>query len=274
MAYQAALTGSPWQDPRLLARPFDLPGFGPHIGESENTFELTSLPEGTAVTWYTDPQQPPRGHSLARGLYNTEENLEELAVHLFGWYPLIALAFCWMPFLLRKPGRYDWVLLAVLLAIVAVYIAYWTTGIMFGPRYYYAALPALLLLTARGLQALSERFGVAATGAFLAVVVVVSLILYWPGAAASQRGYNFISREEQAVVEEQIEGQALVFIPIADWWDYGRFFSGNTPWLDGRIIYAHDLGHEQNTRLQQSYPGRASYLWQPDRKSVKALGRQ
>jgi hypothetical protein len=271
LGYQAALTGSPWQDPRLLARPFDLPGFGPHIGESENAFELLSLPQGTVVTWYTDPNQPPRGHSLARGLYNTEENLEELAGHLFGWYPLLALSFCWMPFLLHKPDRYDWVLLIVLLAVVAVYIAYWTTGIMYGPRYYYAVLSALLLLTARGLQTLRGRSGPTATTFVFTVLLVLALIFYWPGALTSLRGHNFISKEERLLVEEQIQGPALVFVPVTDWWDYGRFFSGNTPWLDGRIIYAHDLDQAQNRCLQLTYPDRAAFLWQPDTNSVTAV---
>jgi hypothetical protein len=268
LGYQAALTGSPWQDPRLLSRPFDSPGFGSHIGERENTFELRDLEEGTAVTWYTDPQQPPRGHSLARGLYNTEKNLEALARHLFGWSPLIALAFCWLPFLLGRPQKYDWVLFAMLLAVIAVYVAYWTTGIMYGPRYYYAALPALLLLTARGLQTLQGRFGLLATAAVFTGIVVLALYFYWPKALSSLKGYNYISGEEKSLVEKQVEKPALVYIPVEDWWDYGRFFSGNTPWLDSGIIYARDLGTEENGCLLQSFPQRTAYRWQADTKSV------
>ena len=271
LGYQAAITGSPWQDPRLLSRPFDLPGFGAHIGERENAFKLQVLEEGTAVTWYTDPEQPPRGHSPARGLYNTEQNLEALADHLFGWSPLITLAFCWIPFLLGKPRKYDWVLLATLLTIVAVYIAYWTTGMMYGPRYYFAALPALLLLTARGLQALKDRFGPTATATVFAVLVLLGLLLSWPEKWASLDSYNFISSEELSLVAGQIEEPALVFVPVDDWWDYGRFFSGNTPWLDGLIIYARDLGDEKNNCLQQSYPERAAFRWQPDTKSLTAV---
>ncbi|MFN2179892.1 MAG: ArnT family glycosyltransferase [Candidatus Promineifilaceae bacterium] len=273
LSYQRALTGSPWQDPRLLERPFDHPGFGPDIGESENAFKLATFESGLALTWYTDPDQPPRGHSLARGLYNTQQNLEALASGLFGWYPSIALAFCWIPFLLARPRRYDWLLLALLATIMAVYVSYWTTGIMFGPRYYYAALPALLLLTARGIQTLGSRFGRAATISVMAAIVILTLVFYWPGAVASLRGYNFISGEERILVEGQIEGQALVFVPVNDWWDYGRFFSGNTPWLDGRIIYARDLGEESNSRLQAIYAERQAYLFQPETKTLRALSK-
>ncbi len=273
LGYQRALTGLPWQDPRLLERPFDHPGFGLDIGENENAFKLSSFEGGMALTWYTDPDQPPRGHSPARGLYNTEKNLEALANDLFGWYPLIALAFCWIPFLLARPRRYDWLLLALLVVIIAVYVSYWTTGIMFGPRYYYAALPALLLLTARGIQTLGRRFGRVATASVLAVVVILTLVFYWPGAVASLRGYNFISGEELALVERQIEGEALVFVPVKDWWDYGRFFSGNTPWLDGRIIYARDLGKKPNSRLQAVYADRPAYLFQPETNTLRDLSK-
>jgi hypothetical protein len=273
LGYQGALTGSPWQDPRLLGRPFDHPGFGPNIGESENAFRLASFDGGMAVSWYTDPDQPPRGHSLARGLYNTEQNLEALAGHLFGWYPLIALSFCWIPFLLSRPRRYDWLLLTLLATIVALYVSYWTTGIMFGPRYYYAALPALLILTARGMQLLGRRFGRASTASVVAAIVILAFILYWPGAVDSLRGYNFIGGEERMLVEQQIEGQALVFVPVDDWWDYGRFFSGNTPWLDGRIIYARDLGEEKNSHLQAAYPDRTAYLFQPATNDLLSLSK-
>jgi hypothetical protein len=271
LGYQAILTGSPWQDPRLLSRPFDLPGFGPHIGESENAFKLQTMEEGTVKIWYTDPQQPPRGHSPARGLYNTERNLASLASTMFGWAPLLTLAFCWMPFLLGKPMKYDWVILVMLLVVVTFYIAYWTTGIMYGPRYYFAALPALLLLTARGLQTLQGRFGTTATAMVFVTLIIFSLIFYWPGALSSLRGYNFISGQEKSLVEEQIEEPALVFIPVNDWWDYGRFFSGNTPWLDSPIIYARDLGEEKNACLLQAFPQRAAYLWQPESKKVTTL---
>jgi hypothetical protein len=142
---------------------------------------------------------------------------------------------------------------------------------MYGPRYYYAAVPALLLLTARGLQTLQGRFGLTATAAVFAIIVILALLTYWPGALSSLRGYNFISAEERSLVEEQIKEPALVFIPTNDWWDYGHFFSGNTPWLDGRIIYARDLGEKKNHCLRQTYPERVAYLWQPATQSITAM---
>ena len=48
---------------------------------------------------------------------------------------------------------------------------------------------------------------------------------------------------------------------IRDRWEYGAFFSGNTPWLDGPVLYARDLGPDENARLAREFPGRAVYLW-------------
>ncbi len=271
LGYQAALTGSPWQDPRLLGRPFDQPGFGQDTGEKENVFKLELMAEGLAVTWYNDPRQPPRGHTLARGLYNTERNWGALADHLFGWYPLFALAFCWMPFLFGRPNKYDRILLATLLVVIGVYVTYWTTGLMYGPRYYYAALPAFLLLTARGLQTLGKRFGTMGTVVVFVGLAGIALLMYWPNALEGLRGYNHIDGKDQSQVEAQISEPALVFVPVSDWWDYGRFFSANTPWLDGHIIYARDLSAKENDCLRAHYPGRSAYLWQPGTKSLATI---
>jgi 4-amino-4-deoxy-L-arabinose transferase-like glycosyltransferase len=271
LGYQAAVTGSPWDDPRLLGRPFDRPGFGSDIGERQNAFRLAPEAEGIAVTWYTDDDQPPRGHSLARGLFNMEQNVEALASHLFGWFPLLALAFCWLPFLLARPARHDWLLLLTLFAVLAIYVLYWTTGIMYGPRYYFAALPALLLLTARGLQILARRVGPSGTAVVFGLLLLGALLYYWPGTLRDLRGYNFISGDDRAQVEAQLAEPALVFVPGDAWWDYGRFFSGNTPWLDGVIIYARDRDPQQNACLLQAYPQRAGYLWHAETRTLTAL---
>ena len=43
----------------------------------------------------------------------------------------------------------------MIVAVSGGYVAYWASGIAYGPRYFYAALPALVILTARGATALA-----------------------------------------------------------------------------------------------------------------------
>ena len=265
--YQNALTGSPFRDLRLLARPFDRPGFGVAIGESPNAFTLDQVGATVAVDWFNDPAQPPRGHTLARGIYNTEQNWRALEIELFGWLPLFTLAFVWLAFLGRRPSPADLALLAVLSGTVLIYIFYWADGIMYGPRYYYGTLPALFLLTARGMQASARRIGhggKTAVSLLVAALIIGNLAFYLPYAVENHRRYNFVSGQDRAQVEKEIEGQALIFVKNdpANWWEYGRFFSGNSPWLDGRIIYVRDLGDEMNGRLLPTFPNYQPYRWQ------------
>jgi len=283
-AYQAAVTGDPRADPRLLYWPYDRVGFGPGVGEPENAFTMTpapAAPAGAALTWYTDPTQPPRGHSPARGLYNLGRNLDALQRDLFGWPAVLAFVFLWLPFLLRRATAAEWALLLTALAAGAGYVAYWASGITYGPRYFYAALPALVILSARGVAALAydrrrptgdrrppttDRDHSPARSYFVALVLL-ALVAYHlvslPGRLAGFRGYNFVSAAPLATVAAAVETPALVFITAstADWWEYGAFFSGNTPWLDGPVVYARDLGPAENAALRAAFPERRAYRW-------------
>jgi hypothetical protein len=265
--YQGVMTGDPWLDPRSLFWEYDRVGFGPALGEPSNMLQVSmTADEQPVLTWLFDPSQPPRGHSLARGVYNVERLWLALERHLFGWPPLVTLAFVWLAFLRpaeRRRGN-DWVLLICFAALTLAHVAYWHSGIMYGPRYLYAAVPALLLLTARGVLALA---GMGQSGRLAAAVLVGALILgnllfYLPGQVQAHRGYNLVSGREQAAVEAAAPDNALVFVEPGqgDWWSYGVFFSGNSPWLDGRIIYARDLG-EENGRLMAVLGERPAFRW-------------
>ena len=262
--YQWAVTGDARTDSRLLYWPYDRVGFGPGVGEPQNAFTMTPTDANPAITWYTDPTQPPRGHTPARGLYNLGRNFEALENTLFGWPPLTTLVFVWLAFLLRRPSALDWLLLLVILAVAGGYVAYWASGIAYGPRYFYAALPALVILTARGVTAF-----LSIDGRFRLLTIIIPLLLlgynlyHLPGHIAAYQGYNFVSAAGLRSVEAVAQPPALVFVSAseADWWEYGAFFSGNTPWLDGPIIYARDLDPAENARLRAHFPDRRNYRW-------------
>jgi 4-amino-4-deoxy-L-arabinose transferase-like glycosyltransferase len=271
--HQYALTGSPLADPRLLLRPFDRPGFGETVGPGFNAFTLTEIGDQAAVDWYTDPSQPPRGHTLARGIYNNKQNWRALEINLFGWLPFLTLAFIWLALLWQRPSWNDIALLATIAGTLVVYLFFWADGIMYGPRYFYGVLPALFILTARGIQATANWIGGRASRTAVALIVLLlvggNLSLYLPEQIAAHRGFNFVDGQPRAQVEVEIEGKALVFVDnvAVNWWEYGRFFSSNTPWLDGRIVYARDLGDEENTRLLPYFPDYTPYRWQDGRLS-------
>ncbi|MCA9946478.1 MAG: glycosyltransferase family 39 protein, partial [Anaerolineales bacterium] len=267
--YQTAVTGNALQDPRLLYWPYDQLTFGDDVGEAPNLMQIDLLDEepGYAVLWRTDPSQPPRGHTPQRGLHNVLHNWELLQDVLFGWVPLLTFSFLWLGFLLKRmppaaPFPSDWILLATLASLAAAEIFYWHSGIMYGPRYLYGALPALLLLTARGAQALARwlggRLGWWLTAVPLTLLILGNAFFTLPQYAQSYRGFNFVVGDKVAAVETAVppNEHALIFVdsPTGNWWEYGELFLGNTPWLDGRIIFARNLGNEANLTLRARYP--------------------
>jgi hypothetical protein len=266
LIHQAILTGDPLQDPRLLYWPWDGYGFGYDVGERPNVFQAILSPEGVVTNRFYDETQIPRGHSPARGLYNTERNWQALQTHLFGWLPLFSLSFVVLAFLIRRPNWADTTLLVVFITVVGVYVAYWASGIMYGPRYYYAALPALMLLTARGIQVFGQQIGRRPAALLVMLLVMGNFFFYMPRQLEIYHGFNFISRPDLTEVAEAMAEPAIVFVPASEgkWWEYGRFFSYNTPWLDGDVIFARDLGSEANGRLLADYPTYQAYLWRND----------
>ena len=107
----------------------------------------------------------------------------------------------------------------------------------------------------------------------MTLLIATNLSAFMPLTIETYRDYNFISGEERARIEQEVKRPALVFVendPL-NWWEYGRFFSGNTPGLDGAIIYARDLGPAPNQRLQALYPDRHAYLWQKDDRTLLPL---
>ncbi|WP_420645120.1 ArnT family glycosyltransferase [Candidatus Leptofilum sp.] len=277
--YQWAVTGDPLQDPRLLYWPFDQLGFGDDVGEAPNLLEIAFLDEepGYAVLWRTDPSQPLRGHTPQRGLHNILRNWQVLQTDLFGWLPLLTFTFLWLGFMLKLPTRADWILLATLVSLVAAEAFYWHAGIMYGPRYLYGALPALLLLTARGAQVLAgwlgRRWGWRVTAVLLTLLILGNLLTL-PSRMEGYRGFNFVVGDKVALVETLVpsnaEGatppdeQALIFVdsPTGNWWEYGELFMGNEVMLaDGRLVFARNLGHEENQSLLKLYPNHTPYLF-------------
>ena len=264
-AYQWAVTGDPLQDPRLLYWPYDQLGFGDDVGESPNllTIELLDEEPGYAILWQTDPSQPPRGHTPQRGLHNILKNWQELETDLFGWLPLATFAFLWLAFLLKRPSQIDWILLAMLVSLLAAEAFYWHSGIMYGPRYLYGALPALLLLSARGVQALANRFGWWATAVPLTLLILGNIFVTLPDRMDSYRGFNYVVGDKVTLVETAVppNEKALIFVssPTGGWWEYGELFLGNEGRVNGRLVFARDLGDEANQALIEQYPDYTAY---------------
>lgn len=149
--------------------------------------------------------------------------------------------------------------------LVAGYILYYSWGgNQYGPRYYFEGLPLLTLALADGLR-LGWKEGSESLKKFLLGIVVFS---FGTSVYLFSKHANFFAAATQqrkalyAAAEKTIQRPAIVLI---------RGFLGdrlvmaqddavrNAPWLDAKILYAHDLG-ERNRLLQTYYPDREFYL--------------
>jgi hypothetical protein len=224
-------------------------------------------------------------HTLAAGLVNTDENLTLLQFDLFGWPPLFGLSLIGLPFLLGKATRRDLLLAACGGAFIVFYVGYFYQGIALGPRYYFEALPALVLLSARGLQAVSETvqgLGVGRTAVNSGIAVVVallsaySIIYYLPHAVDRRMDYGALNNGRRLVMPfvettlggprlTRVEPPAMVLVQSDD--VFKTLSALNCPLLDANHIGECPVlliraGLDEQQSLLNQFPGRAVWVIQ------------
>ena len=259
LAYNAAQTGSPLLTPRAVFNPSDQYGFGQGIG------------------FYGQ-------HTLAAGLVNLDQLLTVLLIDLYGWPFYLTLALIPLAFL-RRVRYLEWDLfcLAVASLLILAMVGYFYHGIYLGPRYLYDAVPFLLLLTARGMTALSGAM-VSLTGrlspaiqparlrsvaGYLVTALVVCLIgcnllYYLPRQIAIFSNYTGLPITEPLRVTS-IYGfhPNKAIVVTGDWYIYNYvLFPLNDPALQGQTLYAFASGSAAIAQLVEQYPGRRIYQLQ------------
>src|SRR5205807_4245501 len=134
------LTGDWLRLAQDLVGTYDRPGFGPGHGDA-------------------------LGHTPALGVYNALVYLRTLATVFDGWPAPLALTpvllglFAWVGEKDRKRLALDALLWLCALGLFGAYFAWWSSTTIFGPRYWYEAMPFLLLMAGRGLDLLGRLAG-------------------------------------------------------------------------------------------------------------------
>lgn len=214
------------------------------------------------------------GHTPLRGLVNTGNSLSAVSKFLYEW-PLAALVPVLVPFAAGTRRREDWLMAAWFLALVVAYFFYWFHNIVFGPRFVYEAVPALVLLTVRGGEELGpllrRGFGQAVTGRAVNRFLGRALVVL--AAAGLLAGIGPLVREyyRYADVGTQVRqnvrraglDNAVVFLH-----HFGNGFSANRLDLAGDVVYAQDFGL-LNSALTLSYPGRE--YWYAHKDTLRRL---
>jgi len=257
VAYNAALTGDPLILPRLLVDGRDRYGFGQGVG------------------FYNE-------HTVAAGLVNTEQQLVSLSFMLAGWPFGVSLAVPLLPFILRRRSGWDLAHGGLVGLYVVSYAAYYYHGIAFGPRYYFEALPSLLILTARGFWALAAAVAtwLASLGLYggwwraqqavgiIAVALLACNALYFlPRQFDVYTGYSGIPGNRPALddtIVRTVAGRASsldgALVVSTDWWVHVMYFSAlNCPRLDCPTVFVYAGNDATRDGLRAAFSGRRWY---------------
>ena len=191
-------------------------------------------------------------------------------LYLLDWTPPFLILF-FLAGLGQKKRAWERILQASVLMLPAGYFFYYSWGgNQYGPRYYFEAYPLIALQASSAfLDFLKNKNPAVRKGMMGLGLAMIGLTA--PLLLRHFLFFHQVSEERQAVyraAEEKTEKPALVFL---------RGFLGdilvlapedtprNTPFLDGPVIYAHDL-EDKNKLLRASFPERRAYLASYDRK--------
>lgn len=221
-----------------------------------------------------------KGHTPYKGIRNSLSMLRLLNINLLGWpFSYIFLVFF---LLFCKKNRWDILLIASASSLIIGYGFYYWIDFSIGPRFYFSAVPFLLLLTARGMygfreyvekfcRLLKNEFHRKQALAFLSAFISCSFIFnfavyFYPLVQKYHNDYNgLINTRISSLVEKNQIDNALIFVKKG----YQSAFLANPVDFKGSVLYAKDLGAEKNEAVIKAYPDRKYFRFDFDTKKRK-----
>lgn len=231
-------------------------------------------------------------HSVNVGILYEHVQLTFFLLVADGWPQWIGLLFVVALLALVPRSPWDYVLLACAVCLVGAYTWYAGHGIMYGPRYWFPALPFVMLLSARGAHVAADTAARGAavirrivtgaperpvwaarllTYAFVAVLIwtaisgwLLSRDRAWiadfvPARAIELQSFNGADGRLTEVIESAGLDNALVLVEnCASWQCYGTVFWRNSTTLDGDVVTARAVP-ERVPELLKAYPDREVY---------------
>lgn len=200
------------------------------------------------------------GHSPLEALLNTINLTANLQLDFMGWsVGSLALILCYL--LWQRPSRADIAMMVVIAAIVGAVMLYWSADSYYiGPRHWFLALFPLCYLSARGFQAIRQRFPDQDELAFVridslfwyACLFGLCVFLPWRAVTKYYEFDNFHPSVREAVADGTFEGK-LVLVTQAG--DPASVLMLNDPWLRG-TVYLNDTGTLDEAALSAALGGR------------------
>lgn len=238
--WNAALTGDPGLNPYTLWWEYDRIGFGPGIGVTET------------------------GHTPRLAFWNLRWSLQSGLHDLFGW-PYLSWIFLPFGLIALKGKRDGWLLISLFPALVLVYMAYWVGAWLYGPRYYFEALPGLAITSAMGILWVGgwlKRSGEGVSirrvisGSLVLILISLNLLFYLPPRLAMMNQLNGVARRHLEPFERANLDQSVVIVHALDrWTEYGTLLTLTAPFVESDLVFVSSRGQHANTRLASGYSG-------------------
>jgi hypothetical protein len=238
--WNAALTGDPMLNPYTLWWEYDRVGFGPGVGVTES------------------------GHNLFLAWWNLRWSLRTGIHDLFGW---LFISWIFLPFgLIALRRKWEgWLLFSIFPALILAYMAYWVGSWLYGPRYYFEALPGIAIVSALGIfwlggwlkrtvEGVSMRRVIC--GSLLLLLIFLNLRFYLPPRLAMMNQLNGIARSRLEPFENANLGRAVVIVHTIDrWTEYGTLLTLTAPFAESELVVVISRGPHADARLASGYSG-------------------
>jgi 4-amino-4-deoxy-L-arabinose transferase-like glycosyltransferase len=232
-------------------------------------------------------------HSVNNGILNEHIQLTFMLLVLDGWPVWIGLTFIVALLALGTRNVWDYFFLSCAVFLIGAYTLFIGHGTMYGPRYWYPAVPLLMLLTARGAHRAAEVIAEGAAvvrramsgtdrparwAARLAVYAVIAALIgssisswllsrhigwradFVPETAVALQQFNGADDRLSKEIDKAHLKNALVLVDECPSWQcYGTVFWRNSPTLDGDYVIARNLP-SRLSELFRAYPNRSVYV--------------
>ena len=207
-------------------------------------------------------------HTVAQGFKHVFTNLNALSIFLFEW-PMPSLFFACLFLAYGKKRFWEWLLVGWIGALLVGQFFYFFNRLDFGPRFVYESLPALILLTSRGVslttqfitsrwKTISEVHAQNILGLVLFGLFLFAFLFNVPVRVKTYQSHQYYGKDVtiQKYLNKNNVKQALVF--MKDRHAYQVHYPFNAPFAKPHV-YAKDRENE-NRKLAEKFPGYRYFL--------------
>jgi hypothetical protein len=207
-----------------------------------------------------------RGHSPFEALLLAQLSAYSANFELFG-IPGLSLALAFAALVWGLGSGLARAMAVIVALVIGVFAFYWYSDIFYiGPRYWFLMLPALVVLSVLGGEALAARLssaGVSMAGARIGAAAaglgLFALAVFLPWRAMTRFHDHREFHADYRAIARQLHG-GLVFVSAAEDNDMASALAANSPFLEpGRTLFLRDLGPEARAAVVAALPGRPVY---------------